>query len=125
VSATDSRSSGALSRDGVDIVGAMDRYARLLGGTKLPIAASSDPSIVRLAWITAGLSVAVERAAVGGDYVCRLQPLEMALRARLEARTVLDELVNGDLLEPIACKDEYCLRPGNGPKRAMFRGERP
>ena len=128
VSLLDDRSSGAPSSDAVDIVAAQDQYAKQLWGTKLPIAASSDPSIIRLVWLTAGLSVAIARIAVG-DHVCGLQPLQVARRAHqssVETGHALQVLVDAGRLEPLRSYtgDGYRLRLERGRARLLkARGE--
>jgi hypothetical protein len=123
VNLLDDHLSGSPSSDTVDIVDALDQYAKQLWGTKLPIAAGSDPSIVRLVWLTAGVSVAVARTA-GGDYVCGLQPVQIARRAHLsstETGHALQVLVDGGRLQPLrSCTgDGYRLRLDRGRERVL------
>ncbi len=129
VSLLDGRASGASSSDAVDIVDALDQYAKQLWCTKLPLAASSNPSMDRLVWLTAGLSAAVARAAVG-DYVCGLQPSEIAWRAHLssvETGHALRVLVDAARLEPLSprTRNGYRLRLDRGRERLLkVRGRR-
>ncbi len=112
-----------------DQVVALDQNTKQLWGARLPSGASSDPSIVRLVWLTAGLTVSVARPAVG--YVCGLQPLQITRRALLlstETGHALQVLVEAGRLEPLrSCTGgDYRLRLDHGRQRELkVRGEAP
>lgn len=91
------------SPESVQDIDALDRYEDELWQAKLPIATPVDPPALQLVWLTAGFSVTADRAAVG-DYLCALQPLEIARRAHLcdrAARAALNELIDVGLLQPV------------------------
>ena len=88
-----------------DLVKALDRYAERLWRAKLAIAASFATTTLRLVWLTAGSSVSANRVCAG-DYVCALDPRDVARRAHLrlsETGDAVDALIDAGRLEPLPC----------------------
>jgi len=79
-----------------DLVKALDRYAERLWRAKLAIAASFATTTLRLVWLTAGFSVSANRVCAG-DYVCALDPRDVARRAHLRLSETGDAVAHSSM----------------------------